>query len=551
MRLLTFSLFTAPLLAHPTVNADENAHLQERAPTFEWTAWGDSYASGVGSGSYTYGRRCLRYDQAYPVLIEYDPDNLLSGSGGTFNNVVCSGAKAEEVEEYQFYTEGQDSGQPSWQFYPRPSSGKPTMGTLSVGGDDIDFPGILNNCIMDGFPWPLSSGFTQRTCDEQRDLSWSLICQDGDKNTPSNDLISKIDSVIKKIVQYGQSASGSNFRLYVTGYGRFFNDQDTGCDTVTFARTANPNSDGQQHTLLTTGLRSDFNAMSLTLNAAIQQAVNQNSGSNVKYIDIDGLMGTGHRFCEPGIQEPDQNNPNLWFWHYPYNQNDDSTNPTIAYLNSVGRDNINTLAWNQSSTLWTDYVADFWTKVDYDQLNRTVGDNVTAQLDIWPDVIGYRAKVFHPQVAFHQAIYKAIVTQYISDTTPSYAKGTCCFHLDEWENCNPESDDLYANITLLDNLKNVIYQTPGSDFQNGDLGDPINVGNGTTVQGPLPYSLAITGEHEHDYIQFTYGSLSWQSKEPNGGAQCTVGGWNPRDGPECEITDYAAAENQMDCCFPC
>lgn len=32
---------------------------------------------------------------------------------------------------------------------------------------------------------------------------------------------------------------------------------------------------------------------------------------------------------------------------------------------------------------------------------------------------------------------------------------------------------------------------------------------------------AIPGEHGHDYIQFTYGSLSWQSKEPNGGAQCT------------------------------
>ncbi|KAI9826472.1 MAG: hypothetical protein M1819_007365 [Sarea resinae] len=574
MKIFTIFFFAAPLLAYPTVDADETAHLQERAPSFEWTAWGDSYASGVGTGQYIDGRQCLRYKEAYPLWIQDDPNNLLPGSGGKLNNVVCSGAKAAEVEEFQFYTTDQSSGQPNWQYYPRLSSGKPTMGTLTVGGDDIDFPGILNNCLIEGFPWPLSSGFTQRTCDEQRDLSWSLICQDGDKDTPSNDLVSKIDSVIKKIVQYGQGASGNSFRLYVTGYGHFFRDQDPGCNTVTFARTANPNPDGKQHNVMTTDLRQDFNLMSLTLNAATRQAVSQNSGSNVKYIDIDGLLGTGHRFCEPGIKEPDENNPNLRFWHYPYNQNDDSTNPTIKYLNSVEQANVNTLTWDQNSTLWTDYLEDFWSKVDMNQLNQTAGDNVTDQLDLWSDVIGYRARVFHPQMAYHQAIYKAIVQQYISDagagsktaTTssaaptktppppPAYATGTCCFHLDEWEDCDPETDDLYANITLLDNNKKVIYQTPASYFDNHGLGDPINVGNGTTIQGPLPNPIAITGEHENDYIQFTYGSLSWQSNKASEGAQCSVGGWNPRDGPVCDsglVPEDLPTENQMNCCFPC
>lgn len=425
----------------------------------------------------------------------------------------------------------------------------------------------------------MSSGFTQRTCDEQRDLSWSLICQDGDKDTPNNDLVAAIDSVIKKIVAYGQGATGDSFRLYVTGYGQFFNDQDPGCDSVTFARTANPNPDGQQHYMMTTTLRQDFNLMTLTLNAAIQQAVSQNSGSNVKYIDIDGLLSTGHRFCEPGITEPDQENDALWFWHYPYHENDDATNPTIQYLNSVEAANINTLTWDQNATLWTDYLDDFWSKVDLSQMNQTVGDNVTAQFDMWPDVIGYRAKVFHPQPDYQKVIYEAIAQQYLSDTgagsntatsslaaptatptpsptptPPAYAAGTCCFHLAEWEDCEPESDDLYANITLLDNNKAVIYQTPEEFFDNGGLGDPINDGDGTTIQGLLPNSLAITGEHEHDYIQFEYGSLSWQSKGPNGGAQCTVGGWNPRDGPVCDeglLPEDLPTENQMDCCFPC
>ena len=60
------------------------------------------------------------------------------------------------------------------------------------------------------------------------------------------------------------------------------------------------------------------------------------------------------------------------------------------------------------------------------------------------------------------------------------------------------------------------------------------------------------GEHENDYIQFTIGGLSWESRTPNGGASCSVGGWHPRDGPICdEDGTQQAAINEMDCCFPC
>jgi len=33
----------------------------------------------------------------------------------------------------------------------------------------------------------------------------------------------------------------------------------------------------------------------------------------------------GHRYCEPGVNEPDQHNPNLWRFHYPYNVAKDDT----------------------------------------------------------------------------------------------------------------------------------------------------------------------------------------------------------------------------------
>lgn len=126
--------------------------LDERSPSFEWTAWGDSYASGVGAGIHVDGRRCLQCDGACPVDISIDADNLLVSQGsGAFNNVVRSGAKVEDVEAYQFYTKEADA-ELDWLYYPRPSSGRPSTGTLTVNGDDVDFPGILNSCIIEGLP---------------------------------------------------------------------------------------------------------------------------------------------------------------------------------------------------------------------------------------------------------------------------------------------------------------------------------------------------------------------------------------------------------------
>lgn len=42
--------------------------------------------------------------------------------------------------------------------------------------------------------------------------------------------------MIKKTVAKGREGpAGEDFRLYVTGYGKLFNDKTTQCDEVTFA----------------------------------------------------------------------------------------------------------------------------------------------------------------------------------------------------------------------------------------------------------------------------------------------------------------------------
>ncbi|KAK4505500.1 hypothetical protein PRZ48_003463 [Zasmidium cellare] len=399
--------------------------LKARAPDFEWTAWGDSYASGVGAGNYVDGRRCLRYAGAYPVEISVDSNNLIaSQGGGKFNNVVCSGAKVEDVEAYQFFTE--DAGaEPDWQYYPRPATGRPTMGTLTIGGDDVDFPGLLYSCIMESFPFPMSVGFEDRTCEEQRVFSWSLLSQHGDHDVPNELLVGKLDGLIKAITSFGRDASGDGFRLYVTGYGQFFNDVDPGCDNITLARTANPDDDGEPHIKLTTDLRQDFNAMSRLLNLAIQQAVDLNNETNVRYIDIDSFL-SGHRFCEPGIQEPDQNNPNLWFYHYPYNQSDDEdSDPAVKHLNAIINKHADKIVFDPNTTLFTDHLNAVWSTIDEKAVNKAAalhvqrygpGNLTSEKWDFWGDWIGWRAKVFHPTGAFHERIYEAVVERWLDDT---------------------------------------------------------------------------------------------------------------------------------------
>ena len=436
----------------------------------------------------------------------------------------------------------------------RPRFGEPSVATLTIGGDDIDFPGILFNCVLEAH---IFGGPPFRTCDDQRKHTWGLI------NDPA--LVTSISGLIGKIVTKArQGQAGNNFKLYVTGYGQFFNNKTTACNDVTFARSANPKPDNKPHTMMTTELRTDFNAMSLGLNAAVQKAVAQNTQNGVKYIDIDGPLD-GHRFCEDGIQEPDQQNQNLWFWHYPYKQADSAevgaTGPDYtsviqaANAKVFGSQSISQLSQQYDSARAVDDA--FYNAIYWDQVQQLGGVNATG---FWDSVVGYRAKLFHPQVPWHTWIENTIVTQWKQDrdvdstgatstqtpnppasTTPppppAYATGTCSFHLTETEDCDSNyGNNLYGVIKMYDDKKNVIGQTVTD--QDHPIGYPMDAGNSYHFNSKLKDPLVITGEHENDYVQFTIGSLSWQSKTPDGGATCTVGGWDPRDGPVCGLSLY-------------
>jgi hypothetical protein len=203
---------------------------------------------------------------------------------------------------------------------------------------------------------------------------------------------------------------------------------------------------------MTQALRKDFNAMSIALNKAIEEAVSRNTDNGVKWIPIDGEM-QGHRFCEPGVNEPNQKNPNLWLWHYPYNEPDDK----------VIADSLEEAY--QKATVGKDVKIDFDT---YASLQSAVFDNVqndphdAGWFDwVWRGV-GNRVKVFHPQLPLHEKIRNLILDTYISDmktTTPPVSPPVSVPEKNECRGIGGDTWVMYVNPKNSKNMKPDLWWT--------------------------------------------------------------------------------------------
>lgn len=119
-----------------------------------------------------------------------------------------------------------------------------------------------------------------------------------------------------------------------------------------------------------------------------------------------------------------------------------------------------------------------------------------------------------------------------SAASPAYATLICSYHLQEWNNCDPP-DDLFAIVNLVDNDSHDIGDTYQFNTSGKQIGASINNDEPYSFTSKLPHFLRITGEHENDYVQFSYGSLPWTSNTTIGPAACRTGVWSPEDGPIC------------------
>lgn len=164
-----------------------------------------------------------------------------------------------------------------------PRIGTSEVVTLTVGGNEVDFFPLLNECV---YQWrPVS------TCHME-------MAKARDK-VQSSTFISNFNALVTEIMRRIRPEAV----LYVTGYAQFFNDKTDQCDNVTFSRLDPTN-------FLTKDLRKQLNEMILMINEVIK-AVTQVHGA--VYVDIDRVF-RGHRFCEDGVLEPAPERSDTWFF---------------------------------------------------------------------------------------------------------------------------------------------------------------------------------------------------------------------------------------------
>jgi lysophospholipase L1-like esterase len=119
------------------------AFIPVSGPSWTYTAMGDSYSSGEGNPTYDVGTKngCHRSQEAFGRQFAQGQSSIgdagiqhIACSGATINNLLPSGT-------------GQNGEQPQIsQMY---SGSK--LATVTIGGNDIGFAGVLTNCLLNPF----------------------------------------------------------------------------------------------------------------------------------------------------------------------------------------------------------------------------------------------------------------------------------------------------------------------------------------------------------------------------------------------------------------
>jgi hypothetical protein len=247
----------------------------------QYEALGDSYISGEGAFNYRAGTNTER-NGCHQSLSSYP--YLLSGQFNSFADVACSGAEMHNVapptvgdeKEYQL-----NDGIPSQTEVENATAAhipgvifqntfvgqdNPETVTLSVGGNDIGFAGIIQKCI-NPFQGSTFSVVGHLTCYDTYEDRLELVNTINDQFTRLRDLYESLKS----------NATGDR-RVYVVGYPQVMKvGGDCGVNVA-----MNANEVAFAHDLI------DY------LDGVIKRAADE---AGVGYVDTQHVFD-GHRLCE-------------------------------------------------------------------------------------------------------------------------------------------------------------------------------------------------------------------------------------------------------------
>ena len=238
-----------------------------------YTALGDSYAAGLGSGKpvacpadTTCDPTCLRSTGSFAYLL----DQKYAPSSFQYN--ACTGANTSVCESVEV------SG-PSADF------GSPDLVTLLIGGDNGNaFRTLVLNCVY------LRNISVLRSASCADSMAFAI-------ETYSTQLPTDV-TVLLKAAQTTDLVSNSPRTVLVFGYPQLYNTNTPShvCETDVGWPSPGPG-----------GIRQQLNNAVLLVNRLIAASAN---ATGARYVDVDALF-EGHRFCEGNGKAPWFNNKPL------------------------------------------------------------------------------------------------------------------------------------------------------------------------------------------------------------------------------------------------
>ncbi len=213
-----------------------------------YVALGDSYSSGEGSGDYDAKlETCHRGADAWPRLVARELPKLIRMRHWSL--LACSGATSEALN-------GKVEGQPDQVALLHDDVPRPTLVTITIGGNDIKFPTILGNCV-----------FPPAGCLSDGTLDRAEFAIEHEQHTLVTDY--------RNIKSADPKAT-----ILVVGYPRLF--PQTQADVVTTCKL-----------WLTDEVRASLNQLDADLNAVIHAAA---ARAGLRFIDVTDALNT-HEGC--------------------------------------------------------------------------------------------------------------------------------------------------------------------------------------------------------------------------------------------------------------
>lgn len=356
-------------------------------PRTGFIALGDSYSAGIGTGFEGVENDCRQGLHAYPQLIHRDLATNGNNNSTAFQFLSCTGSTTQEI------LSGPEGGYS--QMDSINASLPADFALLSVGGNDLGFFDVMNACIFRFY------NFYSGTCE--------TALAESQKRIDSDEFEMRMLIVMTELLDRVRWEKKPWFVVTVTGYARFFNDETGECDDMSLGVW-------WRGPKLKKELRVRMNDMVRAVNTKIETTVallnSKFTTDKILFVDYDAEW-EGHRFCEPGVREPDYNRNDTWF--FLVGGSDNARNETTSAYQAQPKtldphrsnlvDPASCLEPAQRSGDWGELALCYMamSKAQDPALRPAIDGKIITANSMWY-VPTYYGKTFHPRTRGHETI---------------------------------------------------------------------------------------------------------------------------------------------------